>query len=511
MRTHLPPRLLTLVLAVVLVGASCGGGDDPQDGADGGEQSLDAVKPATVQILAEGEIRDFEGASGFESTGSGFVVDPEGYVVTNNHVVTGAGSLKVFMDGEDDDEIPAKIIGVSECNDLAVIQLTDEDDYPTLSWSTEAVEPPLEVYAAGFPLGDPEFTMTKGVVSKAETSGDTNWASVREVIEHDAAIQPGNSGGPLVDAQGGVVGVNYAGGDPGTGTSQYFAINSSDASDIVEKLKEGDDESIGVNGEAIVDEEAGVAGVYVRGVAPGGIASEAGVEPGDLITTLNGVALESGTLAEYCDVLRSNDLTDAMSIRVIRSDTEEVLEGELNGTGLEAVFSFASELADEVPTDTGTQAEAPSTDYVEITDDTESLIVRVPDNWADVDTAPQDVIGDGSSSPTILAAPSLADFNADTGPGMGMFLVQNTGGVTAEELLAEVAASIDCAETNRADYSDPVFTGRYAEFDCETVLGLVVVAVPDSDPSQIVLVAATAASEADLRAIDEILASFNIL
>ena len=56
MRTHLPPRLLTLVLAVVLVGASCGGGDDPQDGADGGEQSLDAVKPATVQILAEGEV-----------------------------------------------------------------------------------------------------------------------------------------------------------------------------------------------------------------------------------------------------------------------------------------------------------------------------------------------------------------------------------------------------------------------------------------------------------------------
>lgn len=503
-------HLSILVAVAALVLGACGGGDE--EGSDtteaSGSTSLDAVKPATVQILAEGEIRDFEGASGFESTGSGFVVDPAGYVVTNNHVVTGAGSLKVLMDGNDE-EIPAKIIGVSECNDLAVIQLTDEDDYPALSWSSETVEPPLEVYAAGFPLGDPEFTMTKGVVSKAQTNGDTNWASVREVIEHDASIQPGNSGGPLVDAQGGVVGVNYAGGDPGTGTSQYFAINSTDAQEVVEKLKEGDDESIGVNGEAIVDEEAGVAGVFVRGVAPGGIAAEAGVKAGDLITTLNGVALESGTLAEYCDVLRSNDLSDAMSIRVIRTDTEEVLEGELNGDELEATFSFASELGDEVPTDADT--EAPSTEYVEVTDDTGSLIVRVPDNWSDQDTAPQDVIGDGTLSPTILAAPSLADFNSDTGPGVGMFLVENTAGVTAEELLAEVAASIDCTETSREDYSDPVFTGRYAEFDCENVLGLVVVAVPDADPSQIVLLAATAASQADLRAIDEILASFNIL
>lgn len=499
--------LLALLAAAALVLSACGGGDEKGSATTQAPGDLEDVKAATVQVLVEGEIRDFDGAAGFESSGSGFIVDPSGYVVTNNHVVTGAGSLKVLVDGSED-EIPAKVVGVSECNDLAVIQLTDEDDYPSLRWSSQDVEPPLEVYTAGFPLGDPEFTMTKGVVSKAETDGDTNWASVRKVIEHDAAIQPGNSGGPLVDADGAVVGVNYAGGDPGTGTSQYFAINSTDAQDVVEKLKDGDDESIGVNGEAILDEEAGYAGVYVRGVAPGGIASEAGVKPGDLITTLNGVALESGTLKEYCDVLRSTDLDKAISIRVIRTDTEEVLEGELNGKELEATFSFASELGDEVPTDSG--GTAPSLETVEITDDTESLVVRVPANWSDTDTAPQDILGNGTMSPTIIAAPDMDAFNSDTGPGMGMFLIEGTGGLTAEELLQSAVEGVDCTETNRADYSDPVFTGRYAELDCGTVLGLIVVAVPDADPGKVVFLAATAATQADLRAIDEILASFNV-
>ena len=497
-----------LAVAVAALGACSSGSDEPAE-EPAKSTSLDDVKGSTVQILAEGEIRDFDGQTAFAGSGSGFIIGKDGLIVTNNHVVTGAGSLKVALDGEDG-ELPAKVVGVSECNDLAVLQLTDGGDYPTLSWSSRTAEPPLEVYAAGFPLGDPEYTMTKGVVSKAETNGDTSWASVREVIEHDAVIHPGNSGGPLVDTNGGVVGVNYAGGDPGTGTSQFFAINASNAKKVVERLKEGDDESIGVNGQAVVDEEAGLAGVYVRGVAPGGIASEAGVKPGDLITTLNGVALESGTLAEYCDVLRSNDLTDAMAIRVVRLDTEEVLEGELNGKALEPVFSFASNVSSDVPTGSG-GGEAPSPEYVELTDDTSSLIVRVPSNWTDTDTAPQDIVGDGSTSPAILASPSLDAFYADTGPGLGMFLIDNPGGVTTEQLMTEMAGSIDCTQTNTSNYEDSVFTGHFAEFDCGEVLGLVVAAVPNSNPDVVVLVVASAASEADLRAIDEIIASFNIL
>ncbi|MEI2690512.1 MAG: serine protease [Anaerolineae bacterium] len=69
----------------------------------------------------------------------------------------------------------------------------------------------LDVYAAGFPLGDPEFTLTRGIVSKARADGETDWASVDSVLEHDASINPGNSGGPLITGDGKVIGVNYAG------------------------------------------------------------------------------------------------------------------------------------------------------------------------------------------------------------------------------------------------------------------------------------------------------------
>jgi serine protease Do len=511
MRTSGRLRLAVAILATVsLSAAACGGGDD--DAATttvaGGVASLDDVRTATVQILADGEIRTFEGSTGFSGTGSGFIISEDGYIVTNNHVVTGAGSIRVLRDGEDE-ELPAKVIGVSECNDLAVIQLTDEDVYPTLAWSDREAAPPLEVYAAGFPLGDPEFTMTKGIVSKAEADGNTSWASVRRVIEHDANIQPGNSGGPLVDTDGRVVGVNYAGGDVGqTGTSQFFAINASDAQKVVEQLKEGDDDSIGVNGEAIVDEEAGVAGVWVSGVAPGGIAAKAGVKPGDIITTLNGVALESGTLKEYCDVLRSNDLTDAMSIRVLRLETDEVLEGELNGRELEATFSFASELGADLDESGG--AEAPSTEYTELVDDTGTIVVRVPSNWTDVSTAPEDLLGNGTQSPAIVASPDQSAFENDTGPGVIVAFLDSVGSFDLDELLDGGVADSTCTESGRSDYADGAFTGRYAELDCGTVVGLLLVANPDDDPSSIMLVAAAAASQADLRAIDEILASFNL-
>jgi serine protease Do len=506
--------LVLLVAATALIAAACGGGDSSKEGDEktsatpaGAVTSLDDVKIATVQILGEGEIRTFEGSTNFSGTGSGFVVSPDGYIVTNNHVVTGAGSLQVRLDGVED-EIPAKVIGVSECNDLAVIQLTDEDDYRFLTWSSKTPEPPLEVYAAGFPLGDPEFTITKGIVSKADADGDTSWASVRSVVEHDANIQPGNSGGPLVDTKGQVVAVNYSNGDAGTGTSQFFAINAEDAQEVVEDLKKGDQDSIGVNGEAFVDEEAGVAGVWVSGVAPGGLAAKAGVKPGDIITTLNGVPLESGTLNEYCDVLRSNDLTDAISLRVVRLDTEEVLEGELNGPELEATFSFASELGGDL--EGGGGGEAPSSEFTEVTDDTGSIVMSVPSNWSDVSTEPQDLLGDGTPSPAIVAAPDQAAFLSDTGPGVLLAYLQDVGQFALDDLLDSGVADSDCTEASRSDYADGVFTGRFVELDCNGVVGLLLVANPDDDPESIMLVAGAATTEADLRAIDQILSSFNL-
>ena len=134
------------------------------------------------------------------------------------------------------------------------------------------------MYAAGFPLGDPEFTLTRGIVAKAQASGETPWASIDSTIEHDANIQPGNSGGPLVTTEGLVAAVNYATGSE-TNTSQFFAISKELAEPVVAKLMDGDFESLGINGQAVVDEEAGISGIWVAGVAPGSPARRPGSCP----------------------------------------------------------------------------------------------------------------------------------------------------------------------------------------------------------------------------------------
>lgn len=215
------------------------------------------MENATIQIVAEGTFVDpeFGEQTNAAGAGSGFIIDPSGLAVTNNHVVTGSAILQVYVGGSDD-PMNARVLGASECSDLAVIQING-DDLPALDWTEDEARPALDVFAAGFPLGDPEFTLTRGIVSKAATDGETNWASVDGVLEHDATINPGNSGGPLVDDQGRVVGVNYAGNSE---TGQQFAITARLAQRIVEQLQEGEDvESIGINGQAVVSEDEGLA------------------------------------------------------------------------------------------------------------------------------------------------------------------------------------------------------------------------------------------------------------
>lgn len=473
----------------------------------GGGGSLDSVKPASVQILADGEIRDFKGSSSFHGSGSGFVLDGEHHIVTNNHVVTGAGALRVRVGGNKQDEYPAKVVGVNECSDLAVIQLTEKVTVAPLQWSEQTPTPPLTVYTAGYPLGDPEFTMTKGIVSKASAAGDTSWASVRRVIEHDAPIQPGNSGGPLVDEAGRVIGVNYASGDPGTGTAQYYAISAADAKPLVETLLKGDQHSIGVNGRAVLDKESGIAGIWVAGVAAGKPAAKAGLKAGDLITHLNGVAMQSGTFKEYCNVLRSNDIDDAVSVRVMRLDTKQVLEGEINGQPLQPVFSFESKLGDQV----GGSGPSASAETVEVVDDTGSMSLRVPTSWSDRKTAPQDLMGNGRPMPSISASTSIAQMDNNNAAGIMAVYFKGVGQLPPDKLLDPMAAGTGCTETLRDNFDNKVAKGRYAALKCNGgIVGIVLVAAPVNDASSMVVAAAAARTDADLRAIDTALTSLQL-
>ncbi len=329
-------HIAIIVAAVALLAAGCSSGDAssgdipgaPATAAprSGAIDDLADVRGAVVRIEAKGTYEYPEGTGYNEGfTGSGFFISPDGIAVTNNHVVTGAAFLQVYVDGEDEPR-NAKILGVSECSDLAVIDV-DGDGYPYLAWSDETLKVGLGVYAAGHPLGDHEYTLLDGIISKEAADGESSWASVDHVIEHTADILPGNSGGPLVTEGGYVVGVNYAGDDSG----QAFAIGHSEAQPVIAKLSTGVDvASIGINGTAINDPDDG-SGIWVHSVGSGSPADLLGIRGGDAVTEIEGIIpATDGTMSDYCDVLRGHEESDALQIEVWRISEGVYLEGTLN-------------------------------------------------------------------------------------------------------------------------------------------------------------------------------------
>ncbi|MBI5087755.1 MAG: trypsin-like peptidase domain-containing protein, partial [Actinobacteria bacterium] len=434
-------------------------GDVTSSGSDGGAiGAIDDAQSGAIQIIAQGSLRDPEiGTYTSGSSGSGFFISADGYAVTNNHVVTGAATLEVYVGGDLSTSYNAQVVGVSECNDLALIKVESSDDVPYFDWHDDEVKAGLDVYAAGFPLGDPEFTLTKGIVAKAKAGGDlTGTSSIDHTIEHDAAIQPGNSGGPLLASDGTVVGINYAGGARDIG-AQYYAISSDLAQVVIDKLADGDFESLGVNGFAIADEATGITGIWVAGVAAGTPASEVGLLPGDIITAMNGLPVGTdGTFKDYCDVIRTAG-SKPMSLQVLRYDSQEILEGEINGDRqLAATVSFGEDAAAE----SDVEEAADYTDYVSVTDDSGTLTLEVPAQWSDISTSALQG-DDGVTYPQIQASSDLNGFTTTWGvPGV-MFMSAPAGGDSIESVLDGFSIADQCSDGGITDYSDGVFVGKY--------------------------------------------------
>lgn len=307
--------------------------------ASGAINNLQDVKKAIIQIESQGTFIDPEFGLVLNGAGrgSGFIIDPSGIAVTNNHVVTGAALLKVWVGGETQSR-NARVLGVSECSDLAVIDISG-DGYDYLDIYDGPINVGMDIYVAGYPLGDPEYTLTKGVISKAKADGETSWASVDSVIEYDASTNPGNSGGPVITPDGKVIGVHYAG---NSSTRQAFGISRDVAKPVIDELKTGKNlETIGVNGMAVGTEDGSLTGVWVSSVQSGSAADKAGIEAGDIITMMENLVLATdGTMADYCDILRSHGPTDTLSVEVLRWASGEILEGQLNGRELELAATF---------------------------------------------------------------------------------------------------------------------------------------------------------------------------
>jgi serine protease Do len=402
---------VALALALVAPVAACSSSDSSDSsspsssGSSGGVIGIANVQGATIYISAFGFEEKPEGASAGASTGSGFFIDETGLAMTNYHVVAGAVTLEAYVGGDTSRTYPVSVVGASQCNDLALVQvkLNAGETVPYLNWHEGEPTVGLPIYAAGYPLSDTEFTLTSGIVSKARANGEQSWASIDYTIEIDASIQPGNSGGPVVDEQGAVVGVVYAKATPGTGQNQFFAIAGPLAQVAAEALKDGDYESFGVWGEPLQADDGSYLGLWVSAVEAGSTADLTGVEPGDIITGINGLAAAAdGTLSAYCDVIRTSG-SDPITLTILRLSTGEILEGDLGGLGGLVVVDTV---------DPGASGPSPVVDdkyaqYVSVIDDRQLVSVDIPADWSDLSTAPQATDATGNEYSSIVASTDI--------------------------------------------------------------------------------------------------------
>ena len=493
--------------------------------------SLPDVKSAVIQIAAQGTFVDPEfGEYSGAGLGSGFIIDPSGLAITNNHVVTGAALLEVWVGGDTSRTYNAQILAVSECSDLALIDI-DGDGFPYLEWYPDPISVGLEVYAAGYPLGDPEFTLTKGIVSKERANGESTWSSVDNVIEHDATINPGNSGGPLVTDSGQVVGVNYA---SYAEAGQFFAIGRDTTLPIIDQFKAGDDvDSLGINGMAVVSDDGTISGIWVSSVKSGSAADEAGIKPGDLVTTLEGLDLAvDGSMATYCDIIRTQGDENTLAMEVLRFDTNEALEGQFNGRALSVIGAIGA----AVPAgnanagggtsggNTGTTAGYGSEyiidylndGYMAVTDDFQALYMEVPESWNQIDgSAWSEYWGDlYFEAADITAAPDLEAYYSSYGaPGVSFSASEDWGDIGGYIMLLDGVKhwyEDACTYEWREKYEDPVYEGAVDYWDCGRDADLFVVGVrPIADPTAyLVLVQIQVTSDADYEALDRITNSF---
>jgi len=231
--------------------------------------------------------------------GSGVFISPDGYIVTNNHVVQGATDIRVTM--SDRRILAAKLVGADPLTDLAVIKVEGKD-FPSVPWGDSSkLLPGQTVLAFGNPYGF-RFTVTRGIVSalnRPNPDGDAHKPG--EFIQTDAAINPGNSGGPLVDARGEVVGINtFLFSPSGSFSGMGFAIPTQIVQPTTETLIKYGKVTHGYMGIGITDvtpdnakffEVTNNSGAVISQIEPDSPGAKAGLKVGDVITGLNGHAV----------------------------------------------------------------------------------------------------------------------------------------------------------------------------------------------------------------------------
>ncbi len=307
------------------------------------------VAPGVVSILTETRTTNFFGqASTSSAAGTGMIVSGDGYVLTNKHVIEGANSVSVILDDGTTYE-KVEVVGTDPLNDIAFLKIKDVSDLPTVKLGdSKTINAGQQVIAIGNALGQFQNTVTAGVISgtgrsiTAISSDYSDSEDLSDLIQTDAAINAGNSGGPLVNAAGEVIGINTATSSEADGIG--FAIPVSSVKGMLKNLtKNGkvDRAYLGIYYVNITPDLAAAyelpvtSGAYIYGdgknsaVIADGPAAKAGLKDEDIITKVNGASAgNAGTIASLIGEYMPGD---TIQLTILRDGKEKTIDLTLEG------------------------------------------------------------------------------------------------------------------------------------------------------------------------------------
>ena len=286
------------------------------------------VAPEVTSIfdLFSGNTPQRSGKERLAGTGSGVIISPDGYIVTNNHVINGASSVQVTLNNNK--TYKAEIIGSDSSSDIALLKIKTEEKLPYLTFAdSDNTQIGEWVLAVGNPF-NLTSTVTAGIISaKARNLGNQYNGKIESYIQTDAAVNSGNSGGALVNLNGDLIGINTAIASPNTGTfvGYSFAVPSNIAKKIVEDLIEYGNVQRGILGVAGTELNSETAeklhikqteGFYIDNVEEDSGAEKAGIKKGDIITQMDNIKIRTfSDLSGHINTKRPNDSVNVVILR----------------------------------------------------------------------------------------------------------------------------------------------------------------------------------------------------
>lgn len=294
---------------------------------------VEAVSPSAVSITTTQYAQRYgtEVESGF---GSGFVYAANGLIATNNHVVEGASKIYVTLNGSDE-RYEATVVGTDSYSDLAVIKIDKTGLTPVAFGSSSSLRLGDAVFAIGSPYsGLFANSVSSGIISGLDRQMVLNSAT-QTFLQTDAAVNPGNSGGPMFNSSGELVGIitrksmlkTSENGDTTSIEGIGFAIPSDVAAPVLEKLAQGQQiprSGIGIMGSTLTSQGQQAykvsGGIYIASVSQDGPAAQAGLQAGDIITKLDGTAIT--TMDEMIQLMEKKNIGDKITVTYVRDGSE---------------------------------------------------------------------------------------------------------------------------------------------------------------------------------------------